>query len=157
MHSPLIIHASETRPQRKGRESAHPPQSSPATVPQSITHHVRKTCGFDPKSNLNQKCRVLRSERIELTAVVTASALRDSMFKRNVYCETSTLSPTHTQASKVPAPYGVQRPFASNAALVRTASQTTASTALSRCSWPTADSGIIVSNSASEANACACR
>ena len=74
-----------------------------------------------------------------------------------MYTETSTLSPTRTRSRMYQAPYGVQRSIASHAPLVRTESQTTVSTALSRCSRPTADTGIIVSNTASEANACANR
>ena len=58
-----------------------------------------KTCSCDPKPSRNKKCRVLRSKRIELTAVVTASALRGSMFKRNVYRD-DTLSNSHARQAK---------------------------------------------------------
>ena len=68
------------------------------------------------------------------------------------------LSPTRTESAvsrKVPAPYGVQRSIASHAPLVRTAPKATANTVLYRCSRPPAGTGITVSNTASEANACA--
>ena len=69
-----------------------------------------------------------------------------------MYTETSTLSSTHTTIENVPAPYGKQGSIASHAPLVRTQSESTVRTALSRCSRPTADTGILVSNTASEAD-----
>ena len=93
---------------------------------------------------------------IKLTTVVTTSAVRDSVFERVVHRHKhSSLQLAHRV--EVPTPYGERRSVASRAPLVRTAPKDTASTALCRCSRPTAGTGITISSTASEANACARR
>ena len=50
-----------------------------------IVTPCEKTCGCDPKPSRKQKSRVSRSKRIKLTTVVTTSAVRDSVFERDVH------------------------------------------------------------------------
>ena len=87
---------------------------------------------------------------------MNTNAVHDSVSKRDGHRQAQ-LSPTRTRDKKEPAPYGVQRSIASHAPLVRTESNYIMSKARCRCSRPTADTGITVSTTASEANACARR
>ena len=115
---------------------------------------IREMVFFEPvRASFEELQKRLNGKEVQLVN----KAVGNQNTSIEMYTETSTLSPTRTRSRMYQAPYGVQRSIASHAPLVRTESQTTVSTALSRCSRPTADTGIIVSNTASEANACAYR